>query len=177
MQSFYSLALNRRHTAYALAGSSVRLAIVMGLHLNVPESQLSDAAAREHRNRVWWTAYTFDRMWAGKLGNPVAVQDKDIKVNLPADPGPIPGCQDFYDPTYLTASLQLARISTMSISSIYSRSPQEISLSQRVQKALKDLREWAHELPPHLQIESTEGVDPRQRPIPLHLRFNQVRTT
>ncbi|KAI6914301.1 hypothetical protein KC318_g585 [Hortaea werneckii] len=58
--SFYSLCLNRRHSAYVLAGSAVRLAIVMGLHLNVPPSLLPDPVAREHRICVWWTAYTFD---------------------------------------------------------------------------------------------------------------------
>ncbi|KAF7624676.1 hypothetical protein AFLA_009917, partial [Aspergillus flavus NRRL3357] len=68
--SFYSLCLNRRHSAYSLAGSAIRMAIIMGLHLNIPESQLSNACEREHRNRVWWTAYTLDRMWAAKLGYP-----------------------------------------------------------------------------------------------------------
>ncbi|EOD43596.1 putative fungal specific transcription factor domain-containing protein [Neofusicoccum parvum UCRNP2] len=43
--SFYSLTVNRRHAAYYLASSAVRLGIVMGLHLNVPEYQLSDRAS------------------------------------------------------------------------------------------------------------------------------------
>ncbi|KAL0780888.1 hypothetical protein CaCOL14_002222 [Colletotrichum acutatum] len=40
--SFYSMALNRRYSAYVFAGTAVRVAVVIGLHLNIPESQLPD---------------------------------------------------------------------------------------------------------------------------------------
>ncbi|KAM0490622.1 hypothetical protein ACHAP8_011392 [Fusarium lateritium] len=108
--SFYSLALNRRYTAYALAGSSVRLSVVMGLNLNVPESQLRDAGAREHRNRVWWTAYSFDRMWASRLGHPVAIREDEIQVDLPTDPVLEIPSDDFTDSSYFIASIRLASL-------------------------------------------------------------------
>ncbi|KAJ3954945.1 hypothetical protein N0V92_008530 [Colletotrichum tropicale] len=114
--SFYSLALNRRHTAYTFAGSATRLAVVMGLHLNVPESQLRDVAAREHRNRVFWTAYIFDRMWASKLGHPVCVQDVDIEVDLPSNPTVDESiADDFADASYFVASVKLARVLAMTL--------------------------------------------------------------
>lgn len=37
----------------------------MGLHLNIPETQMRDAGEREHRNRIWWTAYTLERISPG----------------------------------------------------------------------------------------------------------------
>ncbi|KAF4980540.1 hypothetical protein FZEAL_3475 [Fusarium zealandicum] len=175
--SFYSLALNRRYTAYALAGSSVRLSVVMGLHLNVPVSQLRDAGAREHRNRVWWTAYSFDRLWASRLGHPVAIQDDDIEVDLPADPVLGIPSDDFGDSAYFIASVRLARLSSRILNSIYTRKPQQKTLSQRVQEALKDLREFVEELPPHLHIESTDGPEPSPKPLSLHLYFNQCAIT
>ncbi|CAM1501485.1 Fc.00g034690.m01.CDS01 [Cosmosporella sp. VM-42] len=172
--SFYSLALNRRYSAYALAGSAVRLSIVMGLHLNVPESQLKDAGAREHRNRVWWTAYTFDRMWASRLGHPVAIRDDAVEVDLPLNPALVgSGGGDFGDSAYSIASIRLARLSGRILHSIYSRLPQQKSLSQRVQEALKDLRQWVEELPDHLHIESNDASGPSPKPISLHLSFNQ----
>ncbi|KAF5986060.1 transcription activator [Fusarium bulbicola] len=158
--SFYSLALNRRYTAYALAGSSVRLSVVMGLHLNVPESQLRDAGAREHRNRVWWTAYSFDRMWASRLGHPVAIQDDDIEVDLPTDPVLDTPSDDFADSSYFIAGLRLARLA-----------------AKRVQEALRDLRAFVEELPPHLHIEPTDAPEPSPKPLSLHLYFNQVAIT
>ncbi|KAK1634526.1 fungal-specific transcription factor domain-containing protein [Colletotrichum phormii] len=172
--SFYSLALNRRHTAYTFAGSATRLAVVMGLHLNVPESQLRDAAAREHRVRVWWTAYIFDRMWAAKLSHPVAVQDIDIEVDLPSNPVVDDNiADDFADASYFVASVKLAGLLGKVVPSIYRRRAQDTSLSHRVQEALKDLRGWSAELPPQLHIDSKPTSERMPKPISLHLNFNQ----
>ncbi|TIC95126.1 putative transcriptional regulatory protein C3C7.04 [Colletotrichum higginsianum] len=172
--SFYSLALNRRHTAYTFAGSATRLAVVMGLHLNVPESQLRDAAAREHRVRVWWTAYIFDRMWAAKLGHPVAVQDIDIEVDLPSNPAVDESvADDFADASYFVASVKLARLLGRVVPSIYRRRAQQTSLSHRVQEALKELRAWSGELPPQLHIDFKPTSERTPKPISLHLNFNQ----
>ncbi|KAF5660121.1 transcription activator [Fusarium heterosporum] len=175
--SFYSLALNRRYTAYTLAGSSVRVSVVMGLHLNVPESQLRDAGAREHRNRVWWTAYSFDRMWASRLGHPVAIRNEDIEVDLPTDPVLDVPSDDFGDSSYFIASIRLAQLAARVINSIYTRKPQQKTLSQRVQEALKDLRAFVEELPPHLHIEPTDAPEPSPKPLSLHLYFNQIAIT
>ena len=84
--SLYLLYLNRRHAVYSLAGSAIRLAIIMGLNPNIPESQLSDAGEREHRERIFRTAYTFDRMWTAKLDYPCTISDDEIEVSLPSDP-------------------------------------------------------------------------------------------
>nr|XP_036587178.1 C6 transcription factor [Colletotrichum truncatum]KAF6797909.1 C6 transcription factor [Colletotrichum truncatum] len=172
--SFYSLALNRRHSAYTFAGSATRLAVVMGLHLNVPESQLRDKAAREHRNRVFWTAYIFDRMWAAKLGHPVCVQDVDIEVDLPSNPAVDESIsEDFADASYFIASVKLARVLGRIVPSIYRRRNQQSSLSHRVQEALSALRGWVEELPPQLHIDFKVTSEHMQKPISLHLNFNQ----
>ncbi|KAH1451581.1 hypothetical protein KXX16_003635 [Aspergillus fumigatus] len=174
--SFYSLCLNRRHSAYSLAGSAIRMAIIMGLHLNIPESQLSDVCEREHRNRLWWTAYTLDRMWAAKLGYPYAIQDDEIEVDLPLNREFLDdsSASDFPDSRYFVARIGLARISGRIIHSIYGMKTQPTSLSQRVQEAFRDLRQWMDELPTCLQIdpEDESEVDPRIRS--LHLLFNQL---
>lgn len=149
----------------------------MGLHLNVPESQLRDAGAREHRNRVWWTAYSFDRMWASRLGHPVAIQDDDIEVDLPTDPVLDTPSDDFADSSYFIAGLKLARLAAKVINAIYTRRPQQKTLSQRVQEALRDLRAFVEELPPHLHIEPTDAPEPSPKPLSLHLYFNQVAIT
>ncbi|KAL8408246.1 hypothetical protein RB594_006881 [Gaeumannomyces avenae] len=180
--SFYSLALNRRHTAYTLAGSAVRLAVVMGLHVNVPPSQLTDVAAREHRCRVWWTAYTFDRLWAAKLGNPVAIEDNEIRVDFPSDQSALEGtidAGDFFDAGYSLARIKLARVAGKITQSIYGRRIHQESLSQRVQEALSDLRAWADELPSYLHLDScSSGLSEAvPKPLPLHLSFNQCLVT
>ncbi|OPB43524.1 Zn2Cys6 transcription factor [Trichoderma guizhouense] len=169
--SYYSLFLNRRHSAYSLAGSAVRTAIIMGLHLNVPEPLLTDQFAREHRVRVWWTAYTFDRMWATKLGYPVAVQDSDIDLELPSNKL---SHSDFPDCSYSVAMIGLARISGTILNSIYGKSSQKTALSQRVHDSLSALRQWLKDLPPSLQIDPTKSNMAEHQTESLHLRFDQL---
>ncbi|CAI6025996.1 unnamed protein product [Clonostachys chloroleuca] len=177
--SFYSLGINRRHSAYVLAGSAVRLSVVMGLHLNVPESQLSDVLVREHRTRVWWTAYIFDRMWALNLGNPIAVPDEAVDVAMPSDPDPsLSESSDFADAAPYIARIHLAEISGRMVQSIYVRkthtTQQEVMLSQRVQRILKDLHEWAENIPLALRLENTlEGSTLKSTSLSLYLSFNQ----
>ncbi|KZL70569.1 fungal specific transcription factor, partial [Colletotrichum incanum] len=170
--SFYSLALNRRYSAFVMSGTAMRMAIVMGLHLNIPESQLRDPDLREHRKRLFWTTYIFDRIWASKLGHPTAIQDSDIGIDLPSEPIAGQRCGDDFDDTaYHIASLRLAALVTKTVRSIYGQRNQgEATLSTRVQQALKDLRAWVEDLPSHLQVENA-GTGPKW--ISLHLSFNQ----
>ncbi|KAK2022924.1 hypothetical protein LX32DRAFT_173903 [Colletotrichum zoysiae] len=173
--SFYSLALNRRHSAFVMSGTAMRMAIVTGLHLNVPEPQLRDPGLREHRKRLFWTAYVFDRVWASKLGHPTAIQDGDIGIDLPSEPpvaGRRPSGGDFGDAAYHVASLRLAALVTKTVRSIYGqRGRGDAALPTRVQQALKDLRSWAEDLPSHLQIDNAGGTGPTS--VSLHLSFNQ----
>jgi len=173
--SLYSLLLNRRHGAYYLASSAVRSSIIMGLHQNVPESQVTDRAAREHRIRIWWSAYTLERLWASKMGHPISVQDEDIGVDLPSNAGLSEvEAADFLDVEYANASIRLAQLSRHIISSIYNRKSIHGAFSQRVQLALKDLRSWVESLPKHLQLPAGGLTHPLQRPQKwLHLSFNQ----
>ncbi|KAK2005808.1 fungal-specific transcription factor [Colletotrichum eremochloae] len=170
--SFYSLALNRRYSAFVMSGTAMRMAIVMGLHVNIPESQLRDPALREHRKRLFWTTYIFDRVWASKLGHPTAIQDSDIGIDLPSEPVASQEFgEDFGDTAYHIASLRLAALVTKTVRSIYcERNQGDATLSTRVQQALKDLRSWVEDLPSHLQMNNA-GTGPT--PISLHLSFNQ----
>ncbi|KAF3039496.1 hypothetical protein E8E12_002880 [Didymella heteroderae] len=103
----YSYNLNRRHMAYLLASSAVRLGIVMGLNLNVPDGMYSNPLAREHRTRLWWTAYTLDRTCCSKLGHPASIADEDIIVDYPRGDR-LNASTDFEDADYARKSLELA---------------------------------------------------------------------
>jgi proline utilization trans-activator len=145
----------------------------MGMHLNIPESLLSDRAAREHRVRIWWTAYVFDRTWASKLGHPVSVHDDDIDVDLPRSDG-LEGHEDFGDYEYILRTIELARLTGSIIPSIYGRRKQQKPFSSRVQQALSDLTSWVESLPSQLQLHRGEGeTSSPSNVIYLHLTFNQ----
>lgn len=172
--SLYSFYLNRRHTAYYLTGSAVRIGVILGLHLNIPEVYSIDLATREHLKRLWWTAYIFDRMWASKMGHPVLIHDDDIEVERPSLISGVQDQEDFGDHEYLVASIQLAEVAGRMAASIYGRRMQQGSFSQRVQHSMKELTNWIELLPDHLQIKigSTSKTAP-DAVISLHLLFNQ----
>lgn len=175
--SFYSLALNRRYSAYSLSGTAMRMAIVIGLHLHIPPSQLGDdPAVCEHRKRVFWTAYIIDRMGASMLGHPPGVQDEEIDIGLPSNVAVDPAVAgDFADADYYIANLQLAGVITRVIRSIYGRRNTGKTFTTRVQQALTDLRAWVGELPSHLHVDAQGFAKSVPKPVSLHLSFNQVR--
>lgn len=147
----------------------------MGLNVNVPESQLQNRETREHRNRIWWTSYIFDRMWASSLGEPASIQDDDVEVDFPSDGGLNQvQLKDFGGTRYVIACIELARLARRIITSIYGRKVQT-PFSQRVLQTLRDLRSWVGDLPTDLQLVSDDSSrKASQSIISLHVSFNQV---
>ncbi|KAG8361930.1 hypothetical protein FVEN_g240 [Fusarium venenatum] len=179
MLSIYSLAMNRRHSAYCIAGYALRFCIIIGLHLNVSPQQLPDRELREHRTRVWWSAYILDRSWASMLGKPISIQDEDIDVNMPSElqslpPSDTASNDDFADTDNFSASIRLANLGAKITASLYSRRSHNTPFSSRVQQALQDLSHWLQGLPEPLR-KCIEHVPPgsTMHAVTLHLYFNQ----
>jgi proline utilization trans-activator len=145
----------------------------MGLNLNVPDSLYSNRLAREHRKRLWWTAYVLDRTCCSKLGHPASIADDDIIVDLPSSDG-LEDATDFEDVDYILKSIELAGLSQQTRQQLYSRRKHRIPFSQRVQTTLKSITNWMETLPPQLQLESGKRATQPNSIIYLHLRFNQV---
>lgn len=168
--------MNRRHTAILLASHALRLCIILGLHIEIGESQLRDPAMREHRCRLWWTAYRFDRLWASKIGWPPSIPDDSIEIGLPSDEGLSQEVRgDFEDAEYMIMSVRLARMLNHAVNTLYVRKRQPTSFSERVQVAVRALRDWADGLPAHLKLEEGESIrNPESHVLYLHLAFNQA---
>lgn len=150
----------------------MRLGLTLGLNHDIPECKCPDPVDRQHRTRLWWGIYVFDRMYGSKVGWPIQIADEDIHVEMPSNvPSDIHN-EQFSDTEFLTASIQLARITGQVIDRVYSRKKHPESFLQREQKLLISLKQWACALPPHIRLS-------RENPIPknvisLHLQFNQV---
>lgn len=172
--SLFSYYLNRRHSAYVLIGSAMRLSLCIGLNHNIPESQVIDPVERQHRVRIWWTIYIFDRMWGSKMGLPSQILDDDIHLDMPSNIEPRQLHEEqFSDTDYLTANVKLAKIVGETISKLYSRRKYTETFLQRVQKLLKALKNWVETLPDHIRL-NQEDPEANKKPITsLHLAFNQ----
>lgn len=174
-QSLFSYYLNRRHSALVLIGTALRLGLSIGLNHNIPESQLIDPVERQHRIRIWWTIYIFDRMWGSKMGHPSQIPDDDIHLDMPSNISPATLHEEqFTDTEYLTANVKLARIVGETIAKLYSRRKYSETFLQRVQKLLKALKNWVETLPEHLRLNDDDPGTYMKHISSLHLSFNQV---
>ncbi|KZF24914.1 putative C6 transcription factor [Xylona heveae TC161] len=172
--SLFSYFLNRRHSAYSLIGMAMRLGLTIGLNHNVPESQLIDPVERQHRVRLWWTIYMFDRMWGSKMGLPMQVLDEDIHVDMPSTVYPqTEHDAQFLDTKYSIAGINLAQIAGEIVAKIYSRKTYHETFLQRVQKLLKSLKNWVETLPEHVKLKSQDDGPNQKHIVSLHLSFNQ----
>jgi len=150
----------------------MRLGLTVGLNHNIPESKCPDPVERQHRTRLWWAIYVFDRMYGSKVGWPIQVSDADIYVEMPSNvPGDIHD-DHTSDTEYLVASIELAKITGQVIDQVYSRKKFPESFLHREQKLLISLKEWCGALPPRIRL-NRDGLVPKNV-ISLHLQFNQV---
>lgn len=58
--AYFMQILNRRDAAFLYIGLALRMAISLGLHQEVSNTEM-DEIEREHRRRVWWSTYSMDR--------------------------------------------------------------------------------------------------------------------
>ncbi|TIA44811.1 putative fungal-specific transcription factor [Aureobasidium pullulans] len=170
--TIYCLAMNRRHSAYWYIGSAMRLAMTLGLHHNIAESQLPDLAARQMRARLWWTVYALDRFIASKIGHSAFILDDDIEVSPPSDVGLTDAQKgDVVSSDYLCASMRLASIAGETISTLYSRKKSDRPFIQKVQAIFKSLRDWSATLPKNVRMQPDKPAS--WHIVALHLSFNQ----
>lgn len=147
----------------------------MGLHLNVPEAQLDDNATREHVKRVWWSAYLLDHTCTATNGQMVSTHDDQISVDFPSSSSlPGGGNSDFGDSDYISARIQLMRLSRDIVKSLYGRGKCSIPFLQRVQNGLKDLKNWYRSLPETLKLSDRVSSRLIGSVKSLQLFFNQV---
>ncbi len=142
------------------------------LRQDIPECKCPDPVDRQHRTRLWWAIYVFDRMYGSKVGWPIQIADDDIHVEMPSKvPGDIHD-DHASDTEFLVASVELAKITGQVIDQVYSRKKYADSFLQREKKLLIALKEWCVALPPLIRL-NRDGPVPKNV-ISLHLQFNQV---
>ncbi|OQE37803.1 hypothetical protein PENCOP_c009G08001 [Penicillium coprophilum] len=173
----YSNALGRVRSAYTYSGIGMRIALSLGMHRS-SSSLHTSAVERESRRRIWWSLYLFDRLTCSKLGQPTAVNDDDIDVELPTMDGlTSEEKEEFPDPGHLFASVGLAKIAGDILSHIYCMPGRnKVHFVKRVQGILRNLRDWDDTLPQNLTF---RWDDSNRHVASLHLCYNQciIQTT
>ncbi|KAL1875711.1 hypothetical protein VTK73DRAFT_9900 [Phialemonium thermophilum] len=174
MQCFYSNVLGRVKSAHMYSGMAVRSSTCLGLHRRVPDSSTLSATEREHRIRLWWTVYVFDRSTCSKLGQPLSIQDSDIDVGMPSSDMLSPdGQAKLGSPDHLIAYINLAQITGYIMRDIYAPASKASGgrLVQNVRTILQKLRKWDSHVSARLRWRPEGGVPRSVASLQLH--FNQ----
>ncbi|KAF5715802.1 transcriptional regulatory [Fusarium globosum] len=172
--SFYSNALGPVKSAHMYSGMAVRSSTALGLHRKLPASSSLTPLEREHRRRLWWTVYIFDRSTCSKLAQPLMIQDSDINVEMPSLSQHEPEIEKVLGyPGPLIAYISLAKITGLIMSDIYSPSAKASGgkFIQNVRSILQKLKHWDADLPSHLRWNQETAI---LRPVAsIQLHFNQ----
>ncbi|GAA6001857.1 hypothetical protein JCM10207_002353 [Rhodosporidiobolus poonsookiae] len=137
-----------------IVGIIVRLCCSLGLHRRVPAVQARRMTPYilQLRRRIFWTAYTLDRMLAMSLGRPLGIADHDIDIELPLDYDCVSATFDLQNPpagaTSMTSSILFIKL--MRIYSLIHTTAYRVDRpnTERPEPLLRMLDEWETQIPP-----------------------------
>lgn len=124
---------------------------------------------QEHRVRLWWTVYIFDRSTSSRLGLPLSIRDDDIDIQMPQE-----NVEQLGSAEQLIANIELSRITGCIVRDMNgpsSRTNSAKSLIHNMRTNLKKLQTWDAQLPPSLRLGQAPNL-PRPA-ASLQLHFNQ----
>jgi hypothetical protein len=137
---------------------------------------------REHRRRVWWTAFCVDQSVSSELGLRPASTGAAKGLGYPDASGlSAEENEEFFDPELLTAQIKLCEIKTDIITSVSQLSSKDIDHPYEILgRCLEGLNNWRKDLPPALF--SKFGSPQEMANLPesrilssISLRYHQVR--
>ncbi|CAK1360864.1 unnamed protein product [Cercospora beticola] len=158
--SFYANCIGRLQSAHVYCGIALRSSISLGLHRSRSTTTGLSRKDQEHRRRIWWTLYLFDRLISSKLGFPLGIRDEDIDVEMPSSESlTSEDQQEFHDPKHLCAHVKLSRITGSILTDVYCLPNHgTTTFVRRVHRVLNQLRKWDSELPSELRIQADNSA-------------------
>ncbi|EGV60455.1 hypothetical protein CANTEDRAFT_111556 [Yamadazyma tenuis ATCC 10573] len=148
--------------SYFYFGLALRSALILGWHVDSEQNTL-DRFELEHRRRLWWTVYMYERMLSSKAGLPLSFSDdsvstelpKDIDMSLvdfPADDSDVRGYYIFPSAEYINNCVTITQINAIILSCLYTKQP-TINILPVVSDLVHRLMNWKNSLPEFLKID------------------------
>ncbi|KAI5926861.1 hypothetical protein F4810DRAFT_492398 [Camillea tinctor] len=166
--ALYLQSVDHRNSAHVFIGQATRIALVYGMHTEMPILDLGEQHVQRCR-RIWWTVYVLDRQMTSLMGLPQSVRDEDIETKIPTFQG------STQRTVALSMQIRLSRIIAEINASIYGASGR---LNQKfltsTKAALENIAGLADELRCSLPLrlnQSGHGVS--RVSAYLHLLYNQ----
>ncbi|KAI1453549.1 fungal-specific transcription factor domain-containing protein [Annulohypoxylon moriforme] len=77
----YLFSIDERESGHIYLGHAIRIALLEGLHTQLPEHELGVETIQSCRD-LWWTLYLMDRHFSSSVGLPMSIQDSDITTPI-----------------------------------------------------------------------------------------------
>lgn len=154
LYAFYLQVADCSAASYLYFGIALRASFVLGLHVDVEKDSITRFEL-EHRRRLFWTVYMFERMLSSKAGLPLSLSDDSISTELPQDfenSNPPSGCEHyiFPDADYITNCVTIVQINAVILSSLYQRAP-TANILPVIVELITRLFQWKETLPHFLK--------------------------
>lgn len=197
LYAFYLQVADCTVASYFYFGLALRASLILGMHVDAEKDNVSRYEL-EHRRRLWWTVYMYERMLSSKAGLPLSLNDNSIGTELPDDFdmfNPPPGCEHYIFPEaeYITNCVKITQINAKILSCLYQKQPNS-NILPVLAELVGQLIEWRTNLPEFLKAdfnakdlqisrlvtnmmtEYFQGMNLAVRPLLFHFASKQLKT-
>lgn len=159
LYAFYLQVADCTVASYFYFGQALKASLIVGMHVDA-QRELLARSELEHRRRLWWTVYMFERMLSCKAGLPLSFMDETISTELPDDfdmSNPPPGSEHYIFPEaeYIINCVKIVQINAQILNKLYQKQPSS-NILPTLKHIVKQLLEWRNNLSSFLQVDFTK---------------------
>lgn len=162
LYAFYLQVADCTIASYFYFGLALRSTLILGWHVDADMENINRFEL-EHRRRIWWTVYMYERMLSSKAGLPLSFADDsvstelpfDFKLNLddfPRDENDVRGYYIFPSAEYINNCVTITQINAIILSSLYTKQP-TANILPVVSDLVQRLFKWKNALPEFLRVD------------------------
>ncbi|KAK6462321.1 fungal-specific transcription factor domain-containing protein [Scheffersomyces coipomensis] len=161
LYAFYLQVADCTIASYFYFGLALRATLILGWHVDADKENINRFEL-EHRRRIWWTVYMYERMLSSKAGLPLSFADDSVSTELPIDFDIEPNKDDddddvkgfyiFPPADYINNCVTITQINAIILSSLYTKQP-TINILPVVSDLVHKLMNWKSSLPEFLKVD------------------------
>lgn len=162
LYAFYLQVADCTVASYFYFGLALRAALLLGWHVDADKENLNRFEL-EHRRRLWWTVYMYERMLSSKAGLPLSFADASVSTELPADfdmrldyfPSDSKDVRGYYifpPNEYIKNCVTITQINATILSALYTKQP-TVNILPVVTDLVHKLLTWKNSLPDFLKVD------------------------
>lgn len=162
LYAFYLQVADCTIASYFYFGLALRSALILGWHVDA-DMENQNRFELEHRRRIWWTVYMYERMLSSKAGLPLSFADDSVSTELPydfnvdlddfpRDENDVRGYYVFPSSDYINNCVTITQINAVILSSLYTKQP-TANILPVVSDLVQRLFRWKNALPEFLCVD------------------------